>query len=299
MPEYLANWNNGPVKQSILAFIERTNGRGSDHIERVDRIATFDNDGTLWVEKPAPPQFDFLFRAWREAVKEDPGLAAEQPYKAIVEKDQTFFAGLVVQDPAVVASLEGAMARSWAGTTPAEFDAEVRHWVDTVAQPRFEVGYTKLVYQPMLELFDMLKAHDFRVFVCSGGGRDFMRVFAEEAWGIFKEDVIGSSAAYEYKDGKIVRTDQMLGGLALGAGKPEHNFAQTGRLPAFAGGNADVDIEMLESARFALLVNHDDSEREYAYTDAAEKSLTKAGELGWTVVSMKNDWATVFGTEKP
>lgn len=117
------------------------------------------------------------------------------------------------------------MARSWAGSTPAEFDAQVGHWVDTVRQPRFEVGYTKLVYIPMLELFDLLKGHGFRVFVCSGGGRDFMRVFAEETWGIYKKDVIGSSAAYEYKDGRIVRTDQMLGGLALGAGKPEHIFA--------------------------------------------------------------------------
>ena len=298
MAVHMASWRDGPVKNAIVAFIETSTTPGPGFVEVPDRIATFDNDGTLWVEKPAPPQFDFLFRAWSEALKKDPSLAAEQPYKAIVEQDQKFFAGLVTQDPDVVASLEGAMARSWAGTTPEEFDAEVRHWVETVKQPRFGVGYTKLVYQPMLELFDLLKTHDFRVFVCSGGGRDFMRVFAEETWGIYREDVIGSSAAYEYKGGKIVRTDQMLGGLALGAGKPEHIFAQTGRLPAFAGGNADVDIEMLESAAFAVLVNHDDAQREYAYAEAAEKSLTKAEELGWTVVSMKDDWATVFGTDK-
>src|SRR5271167_3343467 len=299
MTEQLRGWNDGTTKSAILGYVEAATRKGRQFVEPADRIATFDNDGTLWVEKPAPPQFDFLFRAWTEAVKRDPSLAAEQPYKAIVEQDRKFFARLVTQDPEVVASLEGAMARSWAGTTPAEFDAQVRHWVETVNQPRFDVGYTKLVYQPMLELFELLKANDFRVFVCSGGGRDFMRVFAEETWGIFKEDVIGSSAAYEYKGSKIVRTDQMLGGLALGSGKPEHIFAQTGRLPAFAGGNADVDIEMLESAKFALLVNHDDGEREYAYTDAAEKSLTKAVELGWTVVSMKDDWASVFGTAKP
>lgn len=122
-----------------------------------------------------------------------------------------------------------------------------------------------------------------------------MRVFAEETWGIFREDVIGSASAYEYRDGRIVRTDQMLGGLALGPGKPEHIFAQTGRMPAFAGGNADVDIEMLTVASFALLVNHDDEDREYAYTDAAERSLARAKALGWTVVSIKDDWATVFG----
>lgn len=121
-----------------------------------------------------------------------------------------------------------------------------------------------------------------------------MRVFAEEIWGLPKENVIGSAPAYEYTDGRIVRTDRMLGGLALGPGKPEHIYAQTGRLPLFAGGNADVDIEMLTVATFALLVNHDDTDREYAYTKAAENSLAKAGELGWTVVSMKDDWTTVF-----
>ena len=121
-----------------------------------------------------------------------------------------------------------------------------------------------------------------------------MRVFAEEAWGISKENVIGSAAAYTYADGGLVRSEELLGGLDLGPGKPEHIFAHTGRLPVFAGGNADVDIEMLESAAFALLVQHDDEQREFAYTKGAEASLAAAGELGWTVVSMKNDWATVF-----
>ena len=128
-------------------------------------------------------------------------------------------------------------------TTPVKFDAQVHEWMKTVRQPELGVPYVELVYQPMLELFDFLKAHQFRVFVCSGGGRHFMRAFAEEAWGIFKEDVIGSAAAYTYSDGKIVRSDRLLGGLDLGPGKPEHIFAQTGRLPAFAGGNADVDMD--------------------------------------------------------
>jgi hypothetical protein len=164
----------------------------------------------------------------------------------------------------------------------------------SVKQPKLGVPYVDLVYQPMLELFDYLKAHEFRVFVCSGGGRDSMRVFAEKTWGIFKEDVIGSAAAYTYADGKIVRSDQLLGRLDLGPGKPEHIFAQTGRLPAFAGGNADVDIEMLTCAKFALLVNHDDADREFAYTKAAEKALAKAEQLGRAVVSIRNDWTTVF-----
>jgi phosphoserine phosphatase len=148
----------------------------------------------------------------------------------------------------------------------------------------------------MLELFELLQENGFRVFVCSGGGRDFMRVFAEETWGVNKENVIGSAAEYTYTaDGGIVREAGILGRLNLGPGKPEHIFAQTGRLPVFAGGNADVDIEMLESATFAVLINHDDPDREFAYTTAAEASIAKAAELGWTVVSMKNDWITVYG----
>jgi phosphoglycolate phosphatase-like HAD superfamily hydrolase len=259
-----------------------------------DRIATFDNDGTLWVEQPLPPQFDFVFRKWGEEIKQDPSLASQQPYKAIIEKDMTFFERVAAQDPEVVGTLLQAFSRSWAGTTPGEFDAQVREWLRTVKQPKLGVPYIELVYQPMLELLDLLKAHEFRVFVTSGGGRDFMRVFAEDAWGIYKENVIGTAAEYTYADGKLVRADRALGNLDVGPGKPEHIFAQTGRLPVFAGGNADVDIEMLESARFALLVNHDDEEREFGYTHGAEKSLAKAKELGWTVVSMKNDWNTVF-----
>lgn len=292
--DVLASWNDGPTKQAILAFVDRVTTPGRDFVPEADRIATFDNDGTLWVERPAPPQFDFLLRKWSQEAKANPTLAAQQPYKAIVDQDRAFFQGLVTQDPTVVAALENAVAASWAGTTPGAFDAEVRDWVATVKQPRFGVGYAELVYAPMLELFHLLKAHEFRVFVCSGGGRDFMRVIAEDLWGIYKEDVIGSASAYEYKDGKIVRTAEMLGGLALGPGKPEHIYARTGRLPLFAGGNADVDIEMLETAEFALLVNHDDADREYAYSEAAEASLAKADELGWTVVSMKDDWKSVF-----
>ena len=170
----------------------------------------------------------------------------------------------------------------------------MREWVRTVNQPQLGVPYVELVYQPMLELLEYLKAHEFRVFVCSGGGRDFMRAFAEETWGILKENVIGSAAAYRYTDGEIVRSDHLLGELDLGSGKPEHIFAHTGRLPAFACGNADVDIQMLTCARFALLVAHDDEEREFAYTKGAEKSLARAEQLGWTVASIERDWATLF-----
>ena len=296
MSDYLVSWKDGKAKQAVLDFIDTISTNGSSFVEPSDRIATFDNDGTLWVERPMPPQFDFLFQTWAIEAQKDPSLASEQPYKAIIEKDVTYFQGLVTQDPKVVMPLEQAVAHSWAGTTPEAFDAQVRDFIDNVKHPKFGVGYTKLVYQPMLELLNLLKANDFRVFVCSGGGRDFMRVISEKTWGIYKEDVIGSAAQYLYEDGKIIRTNTMLGGLALGPGKPEHIFARTGRLPLFACGNADVDIEMLETAKFALLVNHDDDDREYDYIQGAENSLVKAKELGWTIVSMKNDWNTVFQT---
>jgi phosphoserine phosphatase len=291
----LASWNDGSAKRAIVDFVtSATDAGGPGFVPAADRIATFDNDGTLWVEQPMPPQFDFVFRKWGEEIKADPSLAGQQPYKAMIEKDPVFFGGVATQDPDVVATLKKGFARSWAGTSPEEFDAQVREWCQTVKQPKLDKPYVQLVYKPMLELFALLTEHEFRVFVCSGGGRDFMRAFAEETWGIYKENVIGTAAAYEYTAGRIVRSADVLGGLDMGPGKPEHIFAQTGRLPAFAGGNADVDIEMLEAARFAVLINHDDAEREFAYTAGAEASLAKAKQLGWTVVSMKHDWITVF-----
>jgi phosphoserine phosphatase len=292
----LASWNEGSAKTAVLDFVQRVTSEGPDFVPVADRVAAFDNDGTLWVEQPLPPQLDFVFRKWAEEIKADPSMAAQQPYKAIIEKDPSFFAGISTQDPPVIKALLTAFARSWAGTTPEEFETQVNQWLVTVKQPTLGVLYKDLVYKPMLELFDLLKANGFRLFVCSGGGRDFMRVFAEATWGINKENVIGTAAAYAYVDGAMVRGEQVLGSLDLGPGKPEHIFAQTGRLPVFAGGNADVDIEMLECAGFGLLINHDDAEREFAYTASAEASMAKAEELGWTVVSMKDDWSTVYGT---
>jgi phosphoglycolate phosphatase-like HAD superfamily hydrolase len=294
----LSSWKDGPAKQAILDFVTATtNEGGPDFVPSADRIASFDNDGTLWVEQPLPPQFDFVFRRWAEEVKADPSMAEEQPYKALLEKDMKFLEGVATQDPEVVGTLLKAFSRTWAGSTPEQFDSEVRDWLKNVKQPTLGVPYIDLVYKPMLELLELLTANEFRVFVCSGGGRDFMRVFAEETWGIHKENVIGTAAEYRFTDGKIVRAEHALGSLDVGPGKPEHIFAATGRLPLFAGGNADVDIEMLEAARFSLLVNHDDGDREFGYVKGAEKSREKASELGWTVVSMKDEWTTVFEKE--
>jgi phosphoglycolate phosphatase-like HAD superfamily hydrolase len=212
----LASWNDGKAKEAILDFVQRATTKGSDFVPPSDRIATFDNDGTLWVEQPLPPQFDFVFGKWAEEIKADPSLADQQPYKAIIEKDPAFFDGIANQDPEIVGTLLKAFARTWAGTTPEDFDAQVRQWLVTVKQPKLGKLYVDLVYKPMLELLDLLKAHDFRVFVVSGGGRDFMRVFAEETWGIHKENVIGTAAEYTFNDGKIVRADRLSAGSTLG-----------------------------------------------------------------------------------
>jgi len=295
MPERaLPSWNDGEAKEAILGFVKRATTKGSDFVVPADRIATFDNDGTLWVEQPMPPQFDFVFGHWAEEIEADPSLAEKQPYKAIIERDPAFLQGVATQDPETIKALLEAFGRSWNGTTPQQFEAQVRGWLQTAKQPKLGVLYAELIYRPMLELFDLLRANEFRVFLCSGGGRDFMRVFAEETFGVYKENVIGTAAEYRYTDKGIVRGDQALGTLDVGPGKPEHIFAQTGRLPLFAGGNADVDIEMLSAAKFSVIVSHDDEEREFAYTSGAAASFAKAKELGWTVVSMKNDWKTVF-----
>lgn len=294
MPDQLMSWTDGAAKQAVLAFVNGATQEGDGFIDPADRIAVFDNDGTLWIEQPLPVQLDFIFRALAEAAQKDPTLADTEPYKAILERDAAFFQAVSQQRPDAIRSLEEALARTWLGSTPDEFEAQVAAYMQKSTSERFGVPYPELVYKPMLELFQLLEANGFRVFVCSGGGRDFMRVIAESAWGIPREHVIGTAPSYTYDNGVIRRGGELLGGLALGSGKPEHIFAYAGRMPAFAGGNADVDIEMLESAAFAMLVVHDDPDREFAYTAAAEKSVEAARTGGWTVVSMKDDWTTVF-----
>jgi phosphoglycolate phosphatase-like HAD superfamily hydrolase len=295
LSDLLPSWNDGDAKRAVLQFVNQSITPGSAYIEPADRIAVFDNDGTLWAEQPLPVQLNFIIRALTESAQRDATLAEQQPYKAILEQDRSFFEAVVVeQQTDAVMALEQALARTWLDKTPDEFEAEVTKYLSQVKSERFDVPYTKLIYKPMLEVFNLLSANDFRIFVCSVGGREFMRVIAESAWGIPKEHIIGTAYSYEYKEGKIRRRDKLLGGFALGPGKVEHIFAYAGRMPAFVGGNSDGDIEMLESSRFAMLVVHDDAEREFAYTKAAEKSVVAAREKGWTLVSMKNDWNTVF-----
>ena len=291
----LASWNEGKAKDAIVDFVEAGDQAGPDFVALADRIATFDNDGTLWVEQPLPPQFDFVFGKWAEEIKQDPSLAEQQPYKAIIDRDPAFFVGVATQDPDVVATLLKAFARSWAGHHPGGVRCPGTGVAEDGQAAQARDALCRSGVQADARADRLAEGATTSGCSCvSGGGRDFMRVFAEETWGIYKENVIGTAADYSYTDGKIVRAEHALGSLNVGPGKPEHIFAQTGRLPAFAGGNADVDIEMLSAARFAVLVNHDDGSASSLTPAAAEKSLAKAKELGWTVISMKDDWSTVF-----
>ena len=278
-----------------MDFVTKTNDKNSqDYIPSADRIAAFYNDGTLWVEQPAPAQTGLLLGKLVEQVKADPSLAQEDPYKGIINQDPVFLQALAQQVPEAILAFLSGVGKAWEGTTPDAYEAEVRAFLAANKHPRYDRPWTDLVYQPMLELFDLLRENDWRVFVCSGGGRDFMRVFSEEALGIFRENVIGSAPEFAYVDGRLVRQNELHGNISLGPGKLEHIYARTGRTALFAGGNGDVDLEMLQEARFRLVIVHDDEEREYIVTAAAEKLLDAGEEGGWTMVSMKDDWKNIF-----
>jgi len=291
----LPSWNDTPNKKAILDFMTRSTDENSpDYIPPADRIAAFDNDGTLWVEQPAPAQTGLLIGKLVDQVKSNPSLAEEYPYKGIVTQDPAFMQALAQQVPeAVIGFLKG-VGKAWEGTTPEAYEAEVQAYMAANLHPRYGVPWTDLVYQPMLELFDLLRENNWRVFVCSGGGRDFMRVFSEQAWGIYRENVIGSAPEFAYENGHLVRRNELHGNVALGPGKPEHIYARTGRTALLAGGNGDVDLEMLQEARFRLVIVHDDAKREYEVTSACEKLLAACEQGGWTMVSMKDDWKSVF-----
>ena len=291
----LPSWNDGPIKRAIVEFVEgsATEG-GPEVVAPADRIAAFDNDGTLWVEQPMPPQAPFLLDKLAAQVQADPALAEVEPYRSIIQRDPEFLGGLARQEPDAVLMFLSGIGAAFEGMTPEAYDAEVRDFVDRYRDERFGKRCTELVYRPMLELFDLLRAYDWRVYVCSGGGRDFMRTIAEETWGILQENVIGSAPEWSYRDGQLVRDNELRGDLALGPGKPSHLFARTGRLPKFAAGNGDVDIEMLDVADFALVIVHDDADREYATNAGAERILDAAASKGWQLVSMQDDWNHIF-----
>ncbi len=286
----LPSWRAGAPKTSILDFIESVTEPGASFVPAAERIATFDNDGTLWCEKPQYVQADFLFRRLKEIAKADPAKADQQPYKAIIENDHAWLSNLLDHVPDLVKGV----TEAYQGITVEAFEQVVRQFFATVTHPTLGLPYTKIGYRPMRELLALLDHHEFTTYICTGGGRDFMRPVSEQMYGIPRERVIGSATTLEYRDGDIYRTKGVEQPIDDGTGKPEHIWMRTGRKPLLAGGNADGDVPMLETARLSILIHHDDAEREFAYDTGAEKALAEANTRDWTVVSMKNDFTTVF-----
>jgi phosphoserine phosphatase len=288
--DVLASWNEGQAKKAIIDFVASATQPGPGFVEPTDRIATFDYDGTLWCEKPSYVQADFFLRRMREMIEAKPELAKEQPFKAIAENDEDFLGHLLEH----AAELAKGVTEAYADITTEAFEQAVETFFASATHPTLGVPYTSVGYQPMRELVELLRAHDFTVYVCSGGGRDFVRVVSEQMFGITREHVIGSGTTLEYREGDVYRTKGVEEPFDEHGGKPVHIWTRTGRKPLFAAGNTNGDQAMLEVARFSLMVNHDDGEREFAYTELAENAMAEAVKRGWMVVSMKDDWKSVF-----
>lgn len=299
----LPSWNEGPSKRAIMDFVERTTTEGSpDFVPPAERIAVFDNDGTLWAEQPA--YFQLLFAIDRVKAMADghPEWNDQEPFKSAIAGDTKAL---------MAAGEEGLMkilAASHTGMTTGEFADSVREWLQTARHPTTGRKYSQMVYKPMLELLEYLRANGYKTFIVSGGGIDFMRVFAEEVYGIPPEQVVGTSVAakYEVRDGVPVLV-KLPEGLFNDdkEGKPVGIHQHIGRRPVFAAGNSDGDFQMLEyttagdGPRLALIVHHTDAEREWAYdrdshVGRLKLGLDEADERGWVVVGMAEDWKAIF-----
>ncbi|HXK05992.1 MAG TPA: HAD family hydrolase [Verrucomicrobiae bacterium] len=302
----LASWNDGAPKQSIIDFVRRvTTAGGPDFVPVPDRIAVFDNDGTLWAESPLPVQLVFVLERVHALAPQHPEWKEKQPFKAVLEND------LKTAAASGMAGLIEMVMATHVGMTTAEFDSIVKDWIATARHPRFKRPYTDLAYQPMLELLAYLRARDFKTFIVSGGGIEFMRSFSATTYGIPPEQVVGSSVGtkYQVRDGKPVLVRQATVNFYDDkADKPVGINTFIGRRPIAAFGNSDGDFAMLEwvaggtGARFALIVHHDDADREWAYDRHAglstlARGLDEGPQRGWTMVSMKQDWNRVFAYE--
>ncbi len=303
----LPSWNDGPVKQSILDFVSRTTTTGSrDWVPAPERIACFDNDGTLWTEQPMYFQVMFAFDRVKAMVGQHPEWRTREPFRSILADDRAALAALGEK------GLLEAMAATHAGVTTEEFRMAVLDWLATARHPRFNRPYTDLVYQPMLELLALLRANQFKTFIVSGGGIEFMRPWTERIYGIPPEQVVGSSGVTKFvvkPDGVPVLTKEpKVAFVDDGPGKPVGINQFIGRRPVFTFGNSDGDQQMLEwtaagnGARFMGLVRHTDAVREYAYDRESpvgrlDKAWDEALRRKWTVVDMKNDWKVIYPFE--
>ncbi len=300
--EPLASWSDGPTKDAIVKFVTDVTKRGApSFVAPEDRIAVFDNDGTLWPEQPLPFQFVFALDRIKATASQHPDWKEREPFKSILAGDlQTALAG----GDKAAAEL---MVATHTGMTTDEFAAQVSEWIATARHPRFGRAYTELAYRPMVELLAYLRENGFKTYIVSAGGVEFMRAWAQPVYGVPPDQVIGSQGrlVYEKREGKpvLVKLPQ-IDLIDVGAGKPVAIWRQIGRRPLAAFGNSDGDLEMLEwtsagpGPRFGLLVHHTDAQREWAYDRAPplvlDKALDEAKAKGWTVVDMRRDWKKVY-----
>jgi len=309
----LASWNEGPKKQAILDFVRATTDRSSaSYVAPEDRIATFDQDGTLWVEQPMYTQVIYCFDRVPVLAEKRPELKRVEPFKTVLSGNHEAMARLSLRD------LEKILFATLTGMSVDEFNAEAKKWLETARHHRWNRLYTELTYQPMQEVLQYLRGNGFKTYIVTGGGQDFVRVYAEKVYGIPPEQVVGTAGGTKYgydKDGKPFLTKEPK--LLLNdnnAGKPEGIHLMIGRRPYAAFGNSTGDRQMLEytgagnGARLKMLLLHDDAQREYAYGPAQGLPDSRVGTFtpalydeakkkGWTVISMKNDWKRIFAFE--
>jgi len=304
----LPSWNDGPVKRSILDFIARTTTPGGpDWVPVPERIACFDNDGTLWTEQPVYFQVAFAFDRIKALAARHPEWRTHEPFRSVLADDRAALAALGLK--AIVEVIEAAHS----GMTTEEFTRTVVDWLETARHPRFDRPYTDLVYQPMIELLALLRAHQFKTFIVSGGGIEFMRPWTERIYGIPPEQVVGTSSITRFElrpDGTpVLMKEAKVEFIDDGPGKPVGINRFIGRRPVLAFGNSDGDQQMLEwteagkGARFMGLVHHTDAVREYAYDRPSpvgqlDKAWDEALRRGWTIVDMKRDWKIIYPFER-
>lgn len=307
-PDSLPSWNDGAARKSIVDFVTRTTAPGNrDFVAAPERIAVFDNDGTLWAEQPIYFQFAFALDRVKQLAPQHPEWATAEPFNSILAGDMQAFAATGEK------GLLEVMAATHAGVTAEAFTQVVNDWLERAQHPRFKRPYTDLVYQPMLELVGYLRANSFKTYIVSGGGVEFMRPWTERIYGIPPEQVVGSSGVVKYvmqqPDKPVLMKEAKVEFVDDGSGKPVGINHFIGRRPVFAFGNSDGDQQMLEwtaagaGPRFMGLVHHTDAVREFAYDRQShigklDKALDEAQRRNWTVVDMKADWNAVFPFEK-
>jgi phosphoserine phosphatase len=304
MSDVLASWNEGAARTAVVAFVEQTVASG---VPPEERVAVFDNDGTLWCEKPLPIQADFILRRLFEMAEADSDLRDRQPWKAAYERDYGWLGKVLAEhyagDETNVRTLLAGVLAAFAGISVEHFEAQSDAFLRNVQHPTLGRAYLECAYAPMVELLGYLEANGFTNYIASGGGRDFMRPISQEVYGIPRERVIGSATALEYTsnaDGGTITHKPEADYLDDGPQKPIRIWSRTGRRPLLAVGNSNGDIPMLEfiqhpdTPSLGVLVLHDDAEREFDYTSGAEQALKQAETRGWTITSIKRDWATVF-----